>query len=79
MTFDQMILAASHGDREAEFAVAVAQNHDAWVAACGGTETPYVSRSGRRVLYVFNPAQGRHAYMDLDRDMILDVYDPMEV
>lgn len=42
-----------------------------WFPACGGTETPFTSRSGLRLLYVWQPATGRHAYLNLDTDIIL--------
>jgi hypothetical protein len=42
-----------------------------WYPASGGTETPFVSRSGRRLLYCFQPSSGRHAYIDLDTDIAL--------
>lgn len=47
------------------------KNDDNWYPACGGTEKPFVSRSGKRMLYVFQPSTGNHAYMDVDTDMIL--------
>lgn len=42
-----------------------------WVPACGGTETPFTSRSGRVLLYCWQPSTGRHAYLDCGTDMIL--------
>lgn len=42
-----------------------------WIPACGGTEVPFTARSGRRLLYVWQPSTGRHAYMDLGTDFIL--------
>lgn len=45
--------------------------NDNWIPACGGTETPFVSRSGVRLLYVWQPSTGRHAYLNMDTDMIL--------
>lgn len=42
-----------------------------WLPACGGTETPFTSRSGRRLQYMWNPAMGVHAYLDCHTDMIL--------
>lgn len=53
------------------FRFAVALRADHWVPAHGGTEQPFVSRSGRRLLYCFNPRRGRHAYLDLSSDIIL--------
>lgn len=43
-----------------------------WLPACNGTETPFVSRSGRRLLYVWQPSTGKHAYLDCDTDTVLD-------
>ena len=44
---------------------------DAWVPACGGTEVEFTTRTGRRLLYVYNRAEQRHAYLDLGSDLIL--------
>ena len=43
-----------------------------WYPANGGTEKPFVSRSGRRLLYCWQPSTGKHAYLDCDTDIILD-------
>jgi len=43
--------------------------HDRWIPACGGTETPFTGRAGTRMLYCWNPGQGRHAYINLDTDI----------
>lgn len=53
------------------FDAACADSLDCWVPANGGTEEPFKSRGGKRLQYVFNPATGRHAYLDLDSDIIL--------
>jgi hypothetical protein len=45
--------------------------NDNWIPACGGTEEPFVSRSGKRLQYVWQPSTGQHAYLDLDSDTIL--------
>ncbi len=42
-----------------------------WVPANGRTETPFLSRSGKKLLYVWQPTTGRHAYLDCGTDMIL--------
>jgi hypothetical protein len=42
-----------------------------WYPANGGTETPFLTRSGRRLLYVWQPATGNHAYLDCGTDLIL--------
>lgn len=42
-----------------------------WIPACGGTEVPFLTRTGRRLLYVWQPSTGRHAYLDCQTDLIL--------
>lgn len=54
-----------------EFQLAIAGNADRWVAACGGTELPFRTRSGRSLHYMYNPFQKRHAYLDTMTDVIL--------
>lgn len=43
----------------------------AWLPANGGTETPFTTRSGRRLQYCWQPSTGRHAYLDMGTDLIL--------
>lgn len=43
----------------------------AWTPASGGTEVPFLTRSGRTVLYVYQASTGKHAYLDMGTDMIL--------
>jgi len=42
-----------------------------WYPANGGTEEPFNTRTGRRLLYCWQPSTGRHAYLDMGSDMIL--------
>lgn len=42
-----------------------------WVPACGGAEVPFNTRTGRRLLYCFQPSTGKHAYLDLGTDIFL--------
>lgn len=58
-------------DITAEYKQAVRDRRDTWVPACGGTETPFAARNGQRLLYCFNPALQRHAYLDLNQDLVL--------
>ena len=44
---------------------------DDWVPACGGTETPFLARSGRVLLYMWNRVTGEHAYYDVQSDLFL--------
>lgn len=44
---------------------------DDWVPACGGTETPFKTRSGRVLLYMWNRTTGEHAYYDVEQDIFL--------
>lgn len=50
---------------------AIACRLDLWIPANGGTETEFLTRAGKRLLYCFNPRLGRHAYLDLGSDAIL--------
>jgi hypothetical protein len=43
----------------------------AWVPACGGTEIPFTSRSGVRLLYCWQPSTGKHAYINCDTDIVM--------
>ena len=42
-----------------------------WVPACGGTETPFVTRTGKTLLYMWNSMTGEHAYYDVRADVFL--------
>lgn len=42
-----------------------------WIPACNGTETPFMTRTGYRLLYCWQPTTGKHAYLNCDTDMIL--------
>lgn len=42
-----------------------------WLPACGGTEVPFKTRSGRTLLYCWQPSTGKHAYLDTEQDLIL--------
>lgn len=42
-----------------------------WIPACNGTEVPFTTRTGKRLLYCWQPSTGRHAYLDLGSDFIL--------
>jgi len=42
-----------------------------WFPACDGTEVPFTTRTGMRLLYCYQPTTGRHAYLDLGSDIIL--------
>lgn len=44
---------------------------DNWVPANGGTETPFTTRTEKRLLYCWQPSTGRHAYLDTGTDIIL--------
>jgi hypothetical protein len=48
-----------------------------WIPACNGTETEFKTRSGFRLLYVYQPSTGNHAYLNLDTDMILSTDEAM--
>lgn len=42
-----------------------------WVPACNGTEVPFITRTGQRLLYCWQPSTGRHAYLNCETDIIL--------
>ena len=42
-----------------------------WYPASGGTEKPFTSRSGIRLLYCWQPSTGQHAYLNVETDLIL--------
>jgi hypothetical protein len=42
-----------------------------WYPACGGTEVPFLTRTGRKLLYCWQPSTGNHAYIDCGTDMLL--------
>ena len=44
---------------------------DNWIAASGGIETPFMTRTGRLLLYMWNTRTGEHAYYDLHSDLFL--------
>jgi hypothetical protein len=47
------------------------RNQGNWVPACSGTEAPFLTRSGRTLLYCYQPSTGKHAYLDCGTDLIL--------
>jgi len=42
-----------------------------WFPASNGTETPFVTRTGHRLLYCWQPSTGKHAYLNCETDLIL--------
>lgn len=53
--------------------MSAARESDAhWIPGCGGTESPFKSRSGRVLLYMWNTSTGEHAYYDVNVDVFLD-------
>ena len=42
-----------------------------WASACGGTEEPFTTRTGARLLYCYQATTGLHAYLNLGTDLIL--------
>jgi hypothetical protein len=54
-----------------EYQNAEREKLDRWVPACGGLETPF-KKNGRTWLYVFNPGQGCHGYLDMGQDVVFD-------
>ena len=50
---------------------------DRWVPACGGTEVPFETRTGRTLHYMWNMTTGEHAYYDVRADIFLDTEEAM--
>mgnify|MGYP006970126022 CR=1 FL=1 len=46
-------------------------NIGTWVPACGGTEQPFVTRSGVKVQYLWNNVTGEHRYINCDNDILI--------
>lgn len=46
------------------------QKHQ-WVPACGGTEKEFTTRTGKRLIYMWDMVTGDHAYYCLDTDTFL--------
>ena len=57
----------------ADHTTALIRNEDRWVYACGGTELPFLYE-GTRWVYVWNPAQQEHGYLNLDTDVVQPNY-----
>lgn len=56
-----------------EYAQAAAAGRDCWVPAGGGMETPFLWE-GVRWLYCWNPATGKHGYLNMSTDTVHDDY-----
>ena len=54
-----------------DYDLAIMKHDDRWVAAGGGSETPFTFNR-QRWLYVFNPKRHRHGYLNLDTDIVQD-------
>lgn len=55
-----------------EYQMARIAKADRWVPACGGLEVPYLDGMGRKVLYVYNHATGKHGYLDMGQDIVFE-------
>ena len=45
--------------------------HHQWFPACGGTEVPFKTRSGKVLHYMWCPSTGQHAYYNCTDDVFL--------
>jgi hypothetical protein len=52
-------------------AIQYARNNSDWLPANGGTETPFTSRSGIRMLYCWQPSTGHHAFLNCNTDVLM--------
>lgn len=42
-----------------------------WVPGCNRTEVPFLTKSGGKLLWCYQPRSGKHAYLDCLTDIIL--------
>ena len=42
-----------------------------WLPGGGGSEVPFFTRSGHRLLWCWQPSTGKHAYLDMGTDLII--------
>jgi hypothetical protein len=66
-----MIAVAEMSFSEQIEAIQYARSNDDWFPANGGTEKPFRSRSGIRILYCWQPSTGRHAYLNCNTGMLM--------
>lgn len=51
--------------------IAASTVSDDWVDACGGTETPFRTRTGWMRFYIWNRTMGEHVCCDVERNVFL--------
>lgn len=56
-----------------EYAIAIAENADRWIPACGGNEIPFL-HNGTEWLYVYNPRTEGHGYLNMGTDIVHEDY-----
>jgi hypothetical protein len=66
-----MIAVAEMSVSEQIEAIQYARRNGDWFPANGGTEIPFYSRSGIRMLYCWQPSTDRHAYLNCNTDMLM--------
>jgi hypothetical protein len=54
-----------------EYPARVDRSQGNWYPACGGTETAFRTRGGHLLLYCWQPSTGKHAYLNVETDIIL--------
>jgi len=42
-----------------------------WYPANGGTEVPFFTRAGYKLLYCWQPSTGKHAYLNCETDLLI--------
>ncbi len=58
-------------DTQRAYRRAMSSHVDTWVPANGGSEEPFFTRYGQKLLYCYNPKLGKHAYVDAKTDLVL--------
>lgn len=78
MTLRVLNLTTSAPAAPVRFSGFPANKDDAWQPACGGTETPFKTRSGKTLHYLWNRSTGEHAYYSVTDDVFLTNEEAME-
>lgn len=64
-TVDAVMYRAEENARQAKL------DNGNWFPACNGTEVPFTSRGGHKLLYCWQPSTGKHAYINVETDILL--------
>jgi hypothetical protein len=71
MSAMMMVAVAEVSISEQNEAIQYARSNGDWFPANGGTEISFLSVSGIRMLYCWQPSTGSHAYLNCNTDMFM--------